>query len=122
MKRLVSILGFSFLAACGRQDTTIGPLEQQALSLASLKCQGAQTLEWLLDIIERSEIDAANKGSIYAIHCSSGLVFLHQPWTSSCFGCNLYSCDGTQPKLSEGEKIEVFAGARDENLIYSSTR
>ena len=122
MKRLLGILGISLFAACGRQETAIGPLGQQAISLASIRCQGAQTFEWLTDIIARGEMDIAYKGSIYAIQYSSGLVFLHQPWVSSCFGCNLYSCDGTQPTVTEGEKIEIFAGARDENLIYSSTR
>jgi hypothetical protein len=122
MKRLLGIMGILLFAACGRQQAMIGPLGQQAINLASIKCQEAQTFEWLTEIIARGEIDIAYKGSVYAIQYSSGFVFLHQPWVSSCFGCNLYSCDGTQPTVTEGEKIEIFAGALDENLIYTSTR
>ena len=121
MKRFLGIVGIFLLAACGRQETMVGALGQQALQLASVRCQNAKTLGWLKDIILRAEIDVAYKGSIYIIQYSSGTVFLHQPWVSSCFGCNVYTCEGISPTLSESEKSEIFAGAKEENLIYSSS-
>lgn len=99
----------------------VSPLADQAISMASLQCQNKDTLDWLREIISRSENETEYKGSIYAIPYSSGLVFLHQPWISSCFGCILYSCEGQHVSLSEGEKNEIMAGAKAENLIYSST-
>lgn len=76
---------------------------------------------WLRDIIKLAEDDPQYKGSIYAIRYSSGTAFLHQPWISSCFGCRLYNCEGDSLSLNESQKTEIIAGAKEENVIYTSS-
>jgi hypothetical protein len=122
MKQIVLLLLILFFGSCAKQEPVYSPLAEQALNLASMKCQNGGNLEWLRKIIELCEVDVRFKGSIYAIQYSSGVVFLHQPWISSCYACNLYSCEGDLVSLSEGEKSEIIAGASEQNLIYSSTQ
>ncbi|MDH4089729.1 MAG: hypothetical protein OEV74_03030 [Cyclobacteriaceae bacterium] len=122
MIRAISFLLIILLGSCTKHKTLFSPLEEQALSVAALKCQNANSMEWLRKIIALSEVDFQYKGSIYAIQCRSGMVFLHQPWINGCFGCNLYTCEGTSLLLTEAEKTEIIAGAKEENLIYTSSR
>ena len=121
MKQIASFLLILCLGSCASKKPIDSPLADQAVTLASMKCHQGN-LQWLREIIELSEVDLQFKGSIYAIQCRSGVVFLHQPWISNCYGCNLYSCEGNLISLSESEKSEVIAGASEQNLIYSSTR
>lgn len=124
MTRITAILLVVFLGSCSKQEAVgrFFPLEEQALSLAALRCQNPAEMDWLRDIIKLAEEDVQYKGSIYAIQYSSGMVFLHQPWISSCFGCRIYNCAGDSLILSESEKTEIFAEAREANVIYSSSR
>lgn len=122
MIRFISFLLIIFFGSCTKHETAISPLEEQALSMAALKCENANSMEWLRKIIALSEVDLQYKGSIYAIQSRSGMVFLHQPWVNGCFGCNLYTCEGDSLMLTEAEKTEIIAGAKEENLIYTSTR
>jgi hypothetical protein len=123
MKRTTGLLLVILLGACSKQEAVgrFFALENHALSLASSKCQNLAEMDWLRDIIKLTEEDSQYKGSIYAIQYSSGLVFLHQPWISSCFGCRIYSCNGESLTLSESEKTEILAEAKDENIIYTSS-
>ncbi len=124
MTRIVGILLVTFLASCAKQEVSsrFFPLEEQALSLAASSCQNPSQMDWLREIIKLAEEDAEYKGSIYAIQSTSGMVFLHQPWISSCFGCHIYNCSGDSLTLNESEKSEILAGAREENVIYTSSR
>ena len=109
-----------FLVSCARQETAMNPLEEQAMAMATVKCQNTKNLDWLREIIALAEHDVQYKGSIYAIQYSNGTAFLHQPWISSCFACNLYDCDGNPLSVSGAEKNEIIGGVKEENLIYTS--
>jgi hypothetical protein len=121
MRKLIGFLFIVLIIACAKNEQVVDPLEEQALAMASLKCRNPNSLEWLRQIIRLSEMDLEFKGSIYAIQYSSGTIFLHQPWISSCFACNLYSCSGDSVTLSEGERNEIIAGANEKNIIYTSS-
>lgn len=110
------------LISCARSEAPVKlfPLQEEALAVASVKCQSGD-LKWLRDILIKSENDVKSQGAIYAIEVQNGTVFLYQTWTSSCFGCDVYTCDGQIPQLSESAKSELMAGVQDENVIYSST-
>ena len=124
MPRFFAFLLVIFLGSCSKQDITnhFFPLEEEALFMAGFKCHNPTGVEWLREIIKLSEDDPAYKGSIYAIPYSSGTAFLHQPWISSCFGCRLYNCEGNKLSLNESEKTEIISGAKEENVIYTSSR
>ncbi|MBA4057575.1 MAG: hypothetical protein C0490_22870 [Marivirga sp.] len=124
MTRIAGILLVTLLGSCSKQETVgrFFPLEEQALSVAASRCQNPAEMDWLRKIIKLAEEDIQYKGSIYAIQSSSGMVFLHQPWISSCFGCHIYNCNGDSLTLNESEKTEIFAGAKEENVIYTSSR
>lgn len=92
------------------------------MSVAASRCQNPAGMNWLRDIIKLAEEDVQYKGSIYAIQSSSGMVFLHQPWIDSCFGCRIYDCNGDSLTLNESVKTEILAGAKEENVIYTSSR
>lgn len=79
-------------------------------------------MDWLLDIIKLTEEDIENKGSIYAIASSRGTMFLYQPWISSCYGCRIYDCEGDTVTLDKGQQTEILAEAKEENIIYTSSR
>jgi hypothetical protein len=112
------------LISCSKQEAVghFFPLEEQALSVAASKCQNPYEMDWLRDLIKLAEENTQYKGSIYAIQYSNGTVFLLQPWISSCFACSLFNCNGDTLTLSEGEKSEILAEAKDENVIYTSSQ
>jgi hypothetical protein len=123
MNRLTPLLLVILLgSSCSKQERAGYGMEihEQALAMAASRCQNAQKLDWLIDIIELAEQDVQFKGSIYAIPVNTETIFLHQPWINSCFGCNLYNCNGEALTLSENDKTEVLAGVSDENLIFTS--
>ncbi|HTE34152.1 MAG TPA: hypothetical protein VK666_27415 [Chryseolinea sp.] len=123
MNRLVPLLlVILFGSSCSKHESPVAGfvIHEQALAMAASRCQNAQKLDWLVDIIERAEQDVQFKGSIYAIAVNTETVFLHQPWINNCFGCNLYNCNGDALTLSEGDRTMVLAGVSDENLIFTS--
>ncbi len=124
MIRLFGLLMIVFLVSCSRSETAYRyyPMEEQAVSLASVKCTNPQELDWLRAVIKQAEIDHQFKGSIYAIPYQSETVFLHEPWISNCIGCHMYDCEGEPVSLSAGEKSVVLASAKAEYLIYTSSQ
>lgn len=124
MTRIAVILLVTLLASCVKQEVAnrFFALEEQALSLAASSCQNPEEMDWLREVIKLAEEDIQYKGSIYAIQSTSGMVFLHQPWISSCFGCRIYNCNGDTLTLNESERTEILAGVKEENVIYTSSR
>lgn len=124
MTRFAGLLLVAIIAACSKSEVAYRsfPLEEHALSIAASKCQNPVEMGWLRDIIKLAEEDLQYKGSIYAIQYSHGTAFLLQPWISSCFACHLYNCEGEALTASESEKTEIVAGAKEENVIYTSSR
>ncbi len=123
MKRILIIVFVALTFSCSKQDYAETSLQMQEIALrkAALKCQNTLEMGWLKSVINLAEGSPQHKGSIYAIQYSSGTVFLHQPWISSCYGCILYDCEGVALTLSEGEKTEIIAGVSPENEIYTSS-
>jgi hypothetical protein len=123
MTRALGIFLLIFSMSCSKHDVAeqFFPLEENALSLASTKCQSTDQMEWLRAIIRKSESDAQYKGNIYAIQYTKGTAFLQQPWLSSCFGCLVYDCDGHKLVAAGSELDEIISGAKEENVIYTST-
>ena len=124
MIRLAATLIVILLVSCSRPEHPYRhfPIEEQAMSLAAVKCKNPSEMDWLRDVIQLAEVDNEFKGSIYAIPYRTETVFLHQPWISDCIGCNLYDCEGETLLLTESEKSEIIAGIKDEYIIYTSTQ
>jgi len=124
MVRLFALLMFVFLVSCSRSDTPYRyfPIEEQAVSLASVNCTNPKELDWLRAVIKQAEVDHQFKGSIYAIPYQSETVFLHETWISNCIGCHMYDCEGEPVALSASEKSLVMASAKAEYLIYTSSQ
>jgi len=121
MYRLSFVL-LAFISGCAKSDI-YDPwysINEHTFNVAAASCTDHLSLEWLHDLIKLAEEDIRYKGSIYLIDLKSQRLFLHQPWVSSCFGCNLYNCSGEMITVTEGERSDVIARVLDENLIYTS--
>ena len=99
MFRLIGVLFVVFLASCFRAETPYRhfPMEEQAISLAAVKCQNPSEMDWLREVIKKAEVDYKYKGSIYAIPYRSETVFLHEPWISDCIAGS--SSDAPSPPM-----------------------
>lgn len=124
MIRLTGALFVLLLVSCSRPEHPYRyfPIEEQAVSLAAVKCKNPSEMNWLREVIQQAEADNQYKGSIYAIPYRTETVFLHQPWISDCIGCQLYDCEGESLLLTETEKSEIMAAIKDEYIIYTSTQ
>jgi len=124
MIRFFGLLLVLLMVACSRPEHPYRyfPIEEQAVSLAAVRCNNPSEMNWLRDVIKLAEVNNEYKGFIYAIPYRTETVFLHQPWISDCMGCHLYDCDGETLLLTEGEKSEIMAAVKDENIIYTSTQ
>lgn len=124
MNRLAWLLFVLLLASCLRSETPYRhfPMEERAVSMAAVRCKNPAEMDWLRKVIKRAEGDDKYKGSIYAIPYQSETVFLHEPWISDCVGCRIYDCEGEPLALTETEKSEILASAKDEYLIFTSSQ
>ena len=120
MARFTPIILVIVAFSCSRPEVTRTSIsEEEAMALASARCQSAD-LVWLHELIELAGEDHQYKGSIYAVPLHSDVIFVHQPWVSSCYACSVYNCDGNAVDINETERSEVLAGVNDDNLIYTS--
>jgi len=107
--------------SCSEQDTGESHTQEDlAIMQAAAKCGCLPKMPWLRDIIRQSETDFNYEGDIYAIRYSGGVALLHQPWISSCLGCETYDCDGKKLVLNGSALDEIISGATIDNIIYSS--
>jgi len=123
MNRTLAILLVISLIACSKQELEdpSSPVQEGAISLAAMKCQSNDKMNWLRDIVRLAETDdVRHNGTIYAIPYSNGTAILYQPWVSSCFGCLVYDCNGDLLVTTETEKSEIISGATEANIIYTS--
>jgi len=121
--RFLAITLLAFVMSCSKQDAAdqLFPQEEQAIAIASAKCQSSSEMPWLRAIIRKSEADSSAKGVIYAIEYTNGVAFLHQPWVSSCYACLVFDCEGKQLTATGSLMEEIVNGAIEENIIYTTT-
>ena len=121
--RFFAISLIAFVMSCSKQDAADRPVaqEEHAIALASAKCQCSPEMPWLRDIIRQSELEAKYKGVIYAIDYSNGVAFMQQPWVSSCYACLVFDCEGNELTAASSIMEEIISGAKEENIIYSTT-
>jgi hypothetical protein len=121
--RLLVITLLAFVMSCSKQDAAdqLFPQEEHAIAIASAKCNCSPEMPWLRDMIRQAEEDVSHKGVIYAIEYSNGVAFVHQPWVSSCYACRVFDCEGNA-LISNGSLMdEIISGAKEENVIYTTT-
>jgi len=123
MKKCLGILLVFSLMSCSKQELEdpLLAVQESAISLAAMKCQSNNNMQWLREIVTVAETDDVTRnGTIYAIPYSNGTAILYQPWVSSCFGCLVYDCNGDLLVTTEAEKNEIISGATEQNIIYTS--
>jgi hypothetical protein len=93
-----------------------------ALFRASNKCGSSpDQLDWLHELIQRSEHEVTLQGKIYAIQVDGTTVIMHQPWIMSCLGCILYDCNGNRLDNSAVNFEKLLTGYNESNVIYSTS-
>ena len=121
--RPIAIILIAFAMSCSKQDAAdqVFPHEEHAIAIASAKCHSSSEMPWLRKMIRQADAEDKYKGVIYAIEFSNGVAFMHQPWLSSCYACLVFDCEGNEIPVSGSLMDEIVSGAREENIIYTTT-
>jgi hypothetical protein len=111
---------FIFLLLSCTYDNVPNSNPQAALARATKLCGDSEAkLQWLSELIQKSQTDYSFWGPIYAVPSQGRTIFIHQPYIISCLACHLYNCDGTRVDISTVDIQKLADEMTESNLIYS---
>lgn len=112
------------LLSCAEDETDDTPFDntstQESLNVAQVLCEkSAVEMQWFKTLLHQAATDESLRGDIYAVPVDGNILFAHQPWLMSCFGCVLYDCGGNKIDMATVDHEKVVAGMTADNRIFS---